>query len=372
MKRNVKYSLVLSATLALSFCQGNRSRITDPFNGQNSMTTAQYMEMANQPTQAVNDSTRALRYSLNYTNEQATACVNAAGLAAENGTIEPGEITSICNQIINDHLSKTMGVNYTTYAPDGIEITAPNGKKFMYIPSQQLSSSNAPWLGQYQNYIGGTNPQASGFYHTPLNMQQFCGNPSTVTTMAYSNPCGQYNWTQGTIAVNSNNGLNYMRQGDYTRAAGVFGPGGYMQLRAPKLYGTVLSRRNVGKENAELNKQVEASWTNMKQLPKNWGLRLLNRAMDVPAAMGENIVSGVERNLSGMSANQYMQAGYNQQMTAQNDMIANQYYAAVEMSQYNTLAALQPDTPCPQDKFYYQIGTEPATNSSYKVIECDY
>jgi hypothetical protein len=361
MKRNIKYSLVLSATLALSFCQGRQSNIFDPLNGANRLTSEQYA-MGTQSVQT-NESTRSQRYSLNYTQQQADACRATYQ--------ETKALNEFCTQVMYDIYFRFYGPGFENFIPDNTQIQAGNNSMEFDWRSAFNPQANSSWMPQYQQYAGGMNPQAAGYYQTPYNMQQVCGDPAAVTTFQYRSPCGAMGWNQTVIAVNSNNGLNYMRQGDFNRAAGVFGPGGFMQQRAPRLYGTVLSRRNVGKENAEVSKHVEASWTNMKQLPKNWGLRIANSAMDRVAAMGERAVTGVTAPLTIAAANDYAMAGYNQQMADQYYAQATaQYSAALEMSQYNTLAAMQPENPCPQDKFYYRIGEEPATDSQYRVIDC--
>lgn len=380
MNLKYKYTFVLGATLALSFCQGKHSAIFDPTQGQNAMTAQQYLNTAVDSRSLPQGDTRSQRYALNYTEEQANTCINTA---AETGALSP-----FCNQIVNDYLTKIYGPNYMSFAPENIQIQAPNGRNFDYNASDRLSSNNAPWLPQYQQYMGGMDPNAATYYRTPMNMQNFCQNPTSVTSIQYgSNACGRLNWNYATIAVNTNTGYNamgrgydYYRQGDtnnasiyFNRAAPIYGPGGYLQQRAPLLYGTVLSRRDVGKENVALQKELEASWTNMKQLPKNAGLRIANRALDIPASILERMLSRFEAGASRITATNYVAAGYDQQQTAYNDAVANNYFNAYRASQYATLSAIPTEnggTPCPADKYYYQIGDTKTDNNQYQVITC--
>lgn len=361
MKRQLTYTIVLGATLALSFCQGRQSTVFDPLQGQNRQTAA---AMINTPVESrtLPESLRSQRYSLSYTTEQADACVNTAS--------ETGQVSDFCRQIIYDYFYRIGGPQFQSYFPEMVQIRSPNGGLFDFNLGDQFSATNAPWISQYQNWAGGMNPNAQGYYQTAYPMQNFCNDPSQYTTVQFQTPCGNLNWGYATIALNSNNGMNYMRQGDFNRASNVFAPGGFMALRAPHIYGTVLSNRNVGKENEALTKSVEASWENMKGLPKNWGLTILNRVMDTATSIPTNMVSRLDAKLAGVAANQYGQAAYNQQMSNYYDMVSNQYLAAQQMSQIATVQAMEPKNPCPGNKYVYTVGPQPTTNGEYRVLTC--
>ncbi|MEZ4846233.1 MAG: hypothetical protein R2877_04580 [Bdellovibrionota bacterium] len=166
-------------------------------------------------------------------------------------------------------------------------------------------------MPQYNQYVGGLDPGASGYYHTPYNMQQVCGNPASVTTFQYSSPCGNLNWNGVITAVNSNNGLNYMRQGNFNQAAGI--PMGRADLC-----------RNVRQEFMEpfflaatseertknLAKVMDSSWTNMKQL-KTGVYESPIAAMDRVAAASA-AMTGVTAPLTIAAANDYARAGWTQ------------------------------------------------------------
>lgn len=265
MKSSIKYSFVLSAALALSFCQGRQSSIFDPTQGQNAMSAQQYLNSTTE--RSLPESMRSQRYSLSYTTSQADDCINKA--------TETQEVSLFCNQIINDYLTKTMGVNYQNYAPENIQITAPNGKMFDYNTSEMLSSQNASWLPQYQQYIGGTDPNSATYFRTPYNMQNLCGGNATNYTNVKVN-CGKFNWGYGTIAVNGNTGLNYMNQGQFNRAAPIFQPGGTVQTLCTSrckgnMYQSTFYRTNMAQKNAQLEKQVNDQWSQIKQTPKTYG-----------------------------------------------------------------------------------------------------
>lgn len=364
MKRNLKYSLVLSATLALSFCQGRQASIFDPTQGQNAMTAQQYLNSGTE-TRVLPESMRSQRFSLSYTTAQADACINTAA--------ETNEVSLFCNQIINDYLTKTMGVNYQSYAPENIAITAPNGRVFDYNTSDRLSSQNAPWLPQYQQYIGGTTPGASSYFQTPYNMQSMCGGNATSMTNVRVN-CGNFNWNYATIAVNSNTGLNYMNRGQFSQAAPIFQPGGTVQTLCTSrckggMYDRVFYRQNMGKRNAQLERQVNDQWSQLKQVPKHMGLSILSGIMGVADGVAAHVESNINRSLSTTAANQYAQAYNNDQYTAMNNALINQYVSAQELCQQSTVQAIA-ETPCPNDQLHYVVGDAGGSGNEYRVLTC--
>ena len=70
MNLKYKYTFVLGATLALSFCQGKHSAIFDPTQGQNAMTAQQYLNTAVDSRSLPQRDRRSQRYAVNYKEEQ--------------------------------------------------------------------------------------------------------------------------------------------------------------------------------------------------------------------------------------------------------------------------------------------------------------
>jgi len=364
MKRNLKYTLVLGATLALSFCQGRNASIYDPMNGQNAMTAQQYLNTGTE-TRALPESMRSQRYSLSYTTAQADACINTAA--------ETGEVSLFCNQIINDYLTKTMGMGYQAYAPENIAITAPNGRVFDYNTADRLSAQNAPWLPQYQAYMGGTDPRASTYFRPAFgDMRSLCGGNGSHMTTVRTN-CGNFNWNYGTIVVNGNTGLNYMNRGQFAQAAPIFQSGGTVHTlcksRCPGKYERVY-RRNIRQRNAELEREVNDQWRQLGGIPKRLGLTIVGGLMGIADGVAANIESNINRSLSTVAANQYAQAYNNDQITAYNNMIADQYISATEICQEATVQALAEESPCPDDQLHYVVGDSGGSGNQLRVLKC--
>ncbi len=363
MKRNLTYTLVLGATLALSFCQTKQASVFDPTGGQNAMTAQQYLNTGT-TIRTLPESERAQRYSLSYTTTQADQCITKA--------TETNEVSTICNQIINDYLTKVLGVGYRSYAPETIAITAPNGRVFDYNTTEQLSAQNAPWLPQYQAYIGGTDPNAGTYFRTGYsNMAGLCGGNATNMTTVRVN-CGIFNWNYATIAVNGNTGLNYMNRGQFAQAAPIFQSGGRVQTlcktRCNGMYEKTY-RRNIRKGNAQLERQVNDQWRQLGGIPKRLGLTLASGAMGLLDGVAANVESKINQSFSSAASAQYAQAYNNDQITAMNNAFIDQYVSATEVCQQATVQTIA-ETPCPRDELHYVVEDGGDSGNQYRVLGC--
>lgn len=346
----------------LSFCNtGRQSSVFDPNQGAYSMSAQQRMSMNVDAARELPQSDqRAQRYTFNIpTKDQLMGCLQTYN--------ETQTASYYCTQVFQYLMYGNFGSGYANYAQNPLEIygcsTCGGGNNPVSLDWQGLFRDQGT-VPQFNQYMQTNYP----YFQPQMNMQNFCQNPQTVTSLTYSSPCGKLNMNYAVINLHNNMGMNYMRQGDFNNAYVYFGPGGYLQQGSPALYGTVLSRRDIGAENLQLQKDMEASWTNLKGYPKKVGLTVVNRVADVGASFLERILGRFTASASRVATGNYVQAGISAQQTAYNDMIANQYYTAYRASQYTTLSAMQPDTECPVDKYHYEINPDaPKDSNSYKI-----
>ncbi|MEZ4846234.1 MAG: hypothetical protein R2877_04585 [Bdellovibrionota bacterium] len=111
---------------------GGQSRIFDPYNGQNQISAAQYMAA---PTQGriLPEATRGQRYSLNYTQAQADACLASYQ--------ETQTLNQFCTQVMYDIYYRFYGPGFQNWLPgNSTQITAGNntfdfGWRSLFNPS---------------------------------------------------------------------------------------------------------------------------------------------------------------------------------------------------------------------------------------------
>lgn len=369
MNHKLKYTFILGATLALSFCNGKQSSVYDPTNGANAGNAQQYLNTVPQTPYLPRESIRNQSYTFNIpTQAQLDQCLEAY---EQNGTVN-----AYCNQAIYYVMYGTFGSNFASgnYVQDPIQISYGSDNRNIDLRWKDLFR-NQSYVPQFNQYMGSNYPH----FQPTINMQNFCGNPATYTNIQYSNPCSRMNWGYAQINLDNTMGLNYFRGGQFDKAETCFGPRGCSIQASPcvtpggagcgvRRAGTVLSRRNVGLENKAYQKELLASWQNLKKLPKNVAVRAGVRVTDVLGSIVERVISRFEANMAMKAAYNYADAGYSQDMVAYYD---SAYDTACRTAQYTQLAALEPDSPCPPDKFHYVVGDAPAQNNEYQISTCE-
>lgn len=363
MNMRVKYTLILGATVMLSFCNaGRQSSVYDPNQGAYGMSAQQRLSTNMDATRELpaND-LRSQRYVFNIpSKDQLQGCLQTYS--------ETQTASYYCTQVFQYMMYGTFGSGYSSgYVQNPLEITGCStcGNNPVSLDWQGLFKDQGS-VPQFNQYMQTNYP----YFQPQMNMQNFCTNPQSVTNIQYSNGCGKLNANYVTINLNNNMGMNYMRQGDMQNAYPYFGPGGYLQTSAPQIYSTVLSRRDIGAENAQLQKDMEASWTNLKGYPKKIGLTAVSQVADVGASFLERILGRFTASTSRIAMGNYVSAGQSAQQTAYNNMIANHYYTASRASQYTTLSAVQADNPCPVDRYHYEINTDAQDAKNSYIIKC--
>lgn len=374
MNEKFKYSLIASAVLALSFCQGHRGTVFDPTGGANYQNAAQLLS---QPytQQVLPGASRSQTFSVNYTQADWDRC-GREGQAEADGK---GTASAFCQQLFYNYqyqnglvgnAPEQVGINFQN--PGTVTGSNPNVYNFDW---QDFANNNRTWVNQYQQYMGGPayngGVPAYGTFRTPINMHTFCNDSSTVTTIQYNSNCGQTNYSYGVINLQGNQAYNRFLKRDFSGAEQFYGPQGIAQKRYPVLYTSVLARSNITGQNKQLKKTVKDDWTQLKGIPAHMGLSILDRLMNVGASMATKVETQVDANLSRVEANNYAAAGYNQQQMAYNDQVSNAYNNIYQISGYTTTQAMDPKKPCSQDKFHYVVGTQPESSAEYKVFTCD-